>query len=148
MDELFADAGSVCGYLGFMNVMALELFEALGLLRLRKGLNFILEISDEQICFHEETFQEDQMRDFTDCFIAEWLLKEDDKENKKFARQNLRNIYADLFLAGSETMSSGLKWAMLFMVNNPDIQERVQVEKALMQLLSVFVMITLSFYSF
>ena len=50
-----------------------------------------------------------------------------DEESRKFARQNLRNIYADLFLAGSETTSSALKWAMLFMVLNPDIQKRVQV---------------------
>ena len=127
MDDLFADSGSACGFLGFMYVTALELFEAIGLLRLRKGMNFILEISDEQIRYHEETFQEDQMRDFTDCFIAQCLLKEEDEEKRKFARQNLRNIYADLFLAGSETTSSTLKWIMLFMVLNPEIQMKVQV---------------------
>lgn len=127
MDEVFADAGSACGYLGFMYVMALELFEAIGLLRVRKGMDFIFEISDEQIQYHEETFQDDQLRDFTDCFIAEWLSKEEDEESRKFARLNLRNIYADLFLAGSETTSSGLKWAVLYMVLNPDIQKRIQV---------------------
>ena len=127
MDELFADSGSACGYLGFISVMALELFESVGLLRMKKGMNFIFEIADEQIKYHEETFQEDHLRDFTDCFISQWLLKEEDEESRKFARQNLRNIYADLFLAGSETTSSALKWAMLFMVLNPDIQKRVQV---------------------
>jgi cytochrome P450 len=44
--------------------------------------------------------------------------------------QNLRNIVFDLFLAGSETTSSTLKWAVLFMAKHQDIQKKVQARNA------------------
>lgn len=34
----------------------------------------------------------------------------------------------DLFLAGAETTSSTLQWAMLYMISFPDIQAKVQQE--------------------
>ena len=127
MDNLFADAGSILGYLGFMSVKLKILFEALGLLRIQTGMDYIYEIAEVQIDEHASTFQEEDMRDFTDCFIQKKMLNETDKEDQKFAKPNLRNIFLDLFLAGSETTSSTLKWAMLYMVLNPIIKLKVQV---------------------
>jgi cytochrome P450 len=71
------------------------------------------------------------MRDFTDCFISQKMLKDggSDAAARKYSLQNLRNIYVDLFLAGSETTSSTLKWALLFMVLHPDVQKKVQVKR-------------------
>jgi cytochrome P450 family 2 subfamily J len=34
----------------------------------------------------------------------------------------------DLFAAGSETTSTTLAWAVLFMILNPDVQDKVQRE--------------------
>ena len=42
--------------------------------------------------------------------------------------ENLRNTLFDLFLAGSETTSTTLTWAMLYMVRYPGVQARVQQE--------------------
>ena len=127
MDDLFSDFGSVLGFLALLSVKVKILFEALGLLRIQKGVDYVFEIADDQIKEHTETFQEENMRDYTNCYIEKKLLNETDEEDKKFARQNLRNIYADLFFAGSETTSSTLKWAMLYMVLNPKIQLKAQV---------------------
>jgi len=41
--------------------------------------------------------------------------------------KNLTNLLLDLFIAGSETTSTTLNWAMLYMVLNPDIQKKVQI---------------------
>jgi len=41
---------------------------------------------------------------------------------------NLLNIIMDFFLAGSDTIALVLNWAMLFMINNPDIQDKVRDE--------------------
>jgi len=41
---------------------------------------------------------------------------------------NLVNIIVDFFLAGADTSSSFLNWSMLFMINNPDIQDKVRQE--------------------
>ncbi len=42
--------------------------------------------------------------------------------------QNLRSSILDLLLAGSETTSTALSWATLFMIRYPEIQKRVQQE--------------------
>ena len=82
-----------------------------------------------QIADHEATFDESSFRDFLDCFIDKKILKSDSSEDRKLAKQNLRNIILDLFLAGSETTSSTLKWAVLHLALNPDVQAKVQVNK-------------------
>merc|ERR1712066_226554 len=42
--------------------------------------------------------------------------------------ENLTNNLMDLFMAGSETTSTTLTWAMLFMVRYPQVQARIQEE--------------------
>ena len=37
---------------------------------------------------------------------------------------NLINILVDMFMAGSDTTSVTLDWAMLFMIQNPDVQTK------------------------
>ena len=41
---------------------------------------------------------------------------------------NLKVTLFDLFLAGSETTSTTLNWAVLYMVRYPEIQAKVQEE--------------------
>ena len=127
MDELFAQLGSTLGMLAFINSRAFLMLERLGLLDILNRVKKIFQIIDEEIAEHESTFQDDYMRDFTDCYIDQKILNESDVIDQKFAKQNLRNIYFDMFLAGSETTSSTLKWALLFMVLYPEIQQNVWV---------------------
>ena len=128
IEKFIADCGSPLSFLGFSSIKLLWILETLGLLRIRKGVDAIFQIVDEQIADHEATFQENNMRDFIDCFIDKKMLQDDSPENRKNAKQNLRNIFLDLFLAGSETTSSTLKWAVLFMVLNQDVQSKLQVK--------------------
>ena len=41
---------------------------------------------------------------------------------------NLLNVLLDLFVAGSDTTAVTLCWAMLFMIQNPEIQTKVRQE--------------------
>ena len=41
---------------------------------------------------------------------------------------NLINVLVDLLEAGSDTTANTLNWAMLFMIQNPDIQTKVRQE--------------------
>ena len=69
-------------------------------------------------------------RDFTDSMLIE-ISKTTDKSSSFYGEsgiENLRNTLFDLFLAGSETTSTTLTWAMLFMVRYPQVQARVQEE--------------------
>jgi len=127
MDEMFAQLGSTLGMLALINRQAFLLLERLGLLSMLNGFKNIFQIIDEEIAEHESTFQDDSMRDFTDCYIDQKILNEADVIDHKFAKENLRSIYFDMFLAGSETTSSTLKWGLLFMVLYPEVQQKVLV---------------------
>ena len=127
IEKLIADSGSPIAFLGFSSTLLLSVLEGVGLLRIRKGIDSIFNIVDEQIADHEATFQEDNMRDFIDCFIDKKMMSLESGEGQRNAKQNLRNIFLDLFLAGSETTSSSLKWAVLFMALNQDVQQKLQV---------------------
>jgi len=45
-----------------------------------------------------------------------------------FTEQNIFRVITDLFLAGSETTSVSLDWAMLYMSEFPDTQKKCQNE--------------------
>ena len=69
-------------------------------------------------------------RDFTDSMLIE-INKTTDKSSSFYGEsgiENLRNTLFDLFLAGSETTSTTLTWAALYMVRYPQIQKKVQEE--------------------
>ncbi|XP_078522909.1 cytochrome P450 2J4-like [Lissotriton helveticus] len=45
-----------------------------------------------------------------------------------FDEHNMVRLAADLFLAGTETTTTTLRWTLLYMVKHPEIQEKVQKE--------------------
>jgi len=113
--------------MAFSSSILMRIFEAAGLVNITVGFNRVLDIVDREISNHEASFDKNNIRDLIDCFIDEKLSVTNDEEMQRFARQNLRNIALDLFLAGSETTSTTLKWAVLFMLLHQDIQAKVQV---------------------
>jgi cytochrome P450 len=60
--------------------------------------------------------------------LLEQVCDESSTEPDKESTVTLRNVLADLFIAGSETTSTVLTWATLFMAKHPDIQKKVQAE--------------------
>lgn len=66
-------------------------------------------------------------RDFIDCFLNE-IEKCEDDTRAGFNLENLSFCTLDLFVAGTETTSTTLYWGLLFMINYPEIQAKVQAE--------------------
>merc|ERR1712212_90334 len=90
----------------------------------------ILDMIKETVKEHEETIDPNEPRDFTDKSLAE-IMRTTDPSSSFFGekgRENLANTLYDLFLAGSETTSTTLTWALLFMARYPKVQKRVQDE--------------------
>jgi len=56
---------------------------------------------------------------FASCFV--------DAEGPDYDREDLRCIMRDLILAGADTSSTTLQWALISMANHQDIQKRIQV---------------------
>lgn len=72
---------------------------------------------------HEESLDEREPRDLIDHYLL--AIREG---RPGFVRDELVLIIFDLFAAGSETTSTTLRWAILHLILNPDIQRKCQQE--------------------
>ena len=95
-----------------------------------RTFNDIVSMMEENIQKHQQTLDRNEPRDFTDLALIE--IENTIDETSSFYGEKgfdgLKTILLDLFFAGSETTSTTLTWAILYMVRYPDIQEKVQKE--------------------
>ncbi|XP_072023648.1 cytochrome P450 2J6-like [Amphiura filiformis] len=87
---------------------------------------FITTIVDE----HRQTFDKDNMKDIVDVFLNEIELAKIETGDR-VNHIHLKSLIATttvLFSAGTETSTSTLRWALLYMMNYPEIQKRVHQE--------------------
>ncbi|NXJ79117.1 CP2DK protein, partial [Trogon melanurus] len=92
-----------------------------------QGQKAFMDFIDVLINKHMETWNPAHVRDLTDAFLQE-MKKGKAAEENGFSYKNLRLVTADLFSAGSETTSTTLRWAFLYMLLHPEIQSKVQAE--------------------
>ncbi|KAK3737805.1 hypothetical protein RRG08_063211 [Elysia crispata] len=76
--------------------------------------------------------RKDGDQNMPNCFIAEyWREMQERKNGSKnttLDETNLRWVLLQLFFAGTDTTSSTIMWFMYYMLNHPDIQEKVYQE--------------------
>ncbi|XP_063958165.1 cytochrome P450 2U1-like isoform X1 [Lytechinus pictus] len=85
---------------------------------------------------HKETFDETRQRDFIDAYLLEIKRRQEALKNGEkisevdasFTETYLFHILNDLIFAGTETMSSTIRWAILYMIVQPEVQRKVQDE--------------------
>ncbi|XP_072130570.1 cytochrome P450 2C44-like isoform X1 [Mobula birostris] len=76
---------------------------------------------------HKETVQKDSPRDYIDCFLMKMDEDKDDL-NSEFFQENLLLTTLNLFLAGTETTSTTLRWALQILAKYPEVQEKIHNE--------------------
>ncbi|XP_033885264.1 cytochrome P450 2J2-like isoform X1 [Acipenser ruthenus] len=81
----------------------------------------------EEIRQHRQDWDPSAPRDYIDCYLRE-MEKSKDDALAGFCEENLCYTTLDLFGAGTETTSTTLRWALLYMIKYPQIQEKVQAE--------------------
>ncbi|KAJ0065416.1 hypothetical protein NL108_010386 [Boleophthalmus pectinirostris] len=86
----------------------------------------IIDYVQVKIDKHRETHDPSNPRDYIDCFLSEIAEKEDKEAG--FDLKNLCISALDLFSAGTETTTTTLTWALLFVTYHPHIQKKVQAE--------------------
>ncbi|NXN47142.1 CP2J2 protein, partial [Rhinoptilus africanus] len=90
-----------------------------------KNWRLLKSFVKEKIDKHKEDWNPAESRDFIDSY-----LQEIDKDNGSgtFQEENLVACALDLLFAGTETTSTTIRWALLYMAVYPEIQARVHAE--------------------
>ncbi|CAL8363106.1 unnamed protein product [Merluccius merluccius] len=81
----------------------------------------------EKIQEHQETMDPNSPRDYIDCFLTR-LKQEQDNATTEFIHKNLVSTVFNLFLAGTETTSTTIRFALSVLMKYPNIQEHMQQE--------------------
>ncbi|XP_075425554.1 cytochrome P450 2J4-like [Ascaphus truei] len=89
------------------------------------NLDFIQSFVKQEIRNHQNP--RDEPKDFID-YYKEQISKAKDDPTSTFNEENMTQVLVDFFISGSETITTTLCWAILYMVAYPDIQEKVQRE--------------------
>ncbi|GCC33982.1 hypothetical protein chiPu_0012455 [Chiloscyllium punctatum] len=82
---------------------------------------------NQMIQSHRESLQKDFPRDYIDSFLIK-MDEEKHKPDSEFIDENLLMSVINLFLAGTETTSTTLQWAIQILVKFPHIQEKIYQE--------------------
>ena len=83
-----------------------------------KEFNKFLE---DEIDEHEKTFDPNNPRDYIDMF----LVQAEKDTLGIYTKSQLVNCCTDMFIAGSETTSKSLSYAIAVLMRHPDVQEKV-----------------------
>ncbi|NXG44563.1 CP2J2 protein, partial [Psilopogon haemacephalus] len=90
-------------------------------------INFVNDLLAKEVESHKGKRKSDENQDFIDYYLDE-IDKTKGDADATYNEENLIQTIFDLFLAGTETTATTLRWALLYMVVYPDIQEKVQKE--------------------
>ncbi|NXE86538.1 CP2CE protein, partial [Menura novaehollandiae] len=87
----------------------------------RYSRDFVRSFIRQEIKSHREKGRIDEPEDFID-FYLEQIEKTKNTPNSTFDEDNMMQSVFDLFLGGTETTATTLRWALLYMLAYPDIQ--------------------------
>ncbi|XP_005229788.1 cytochrome P450 2C19-like isoform X1 [Falco biarmicus] len=81
----------------------------------------------EEVKTHQASLDPSSPQDFIDCFLSK-MEEEKEHPNSSFHLKNVITSTFDLFLAGTETTSTTIRYGLLLLLRYPKIQEKVQEE--------------------
>lgn len=87
-------------------------------------INRMKEFLEETVDEHKKSICPNHARDLIDAFLQNMNMKKDET----FTNEQLLSLCLDMFMAGAETTSNTLGYAMLYMLLYPDKQAKVQKE--------------------
>ncbi|KAD3069190.1 hypothetical protein E3N88_37070 [Mikania micrantha] len=119
--EFKDDAWGIVDVLGKSNISdffpILKPFDPQGLKRLGTVYaNRILNIFDTIIDHRLQT----RSASSTNNDVLEWLLNLTKNNESEWSQNDIRHFFLDLFIAGTDTTSTTLEWAMAELIHNPD----------------------------
>lgn len=77
---------------------------------------------------HRQTLCPDNIRDFVDAYLVQHDRVKESGQKSFFSEKQLIQVMNDIFSAGLENVTSTIEWAVLFLMLNPSIQQKIQEE--------------------
>uniref|UniRef100_A0A3B1ICE6 Cytochrome P450 2C15-like n=1 Tax=Astyanax mexicanus TaxID=7994 RepID=A0A3B1ICE6_ASTMX len=94
---------------------------------LLREVDEMMDFFMEKIKEHEESLDLDNPRDFIDCFLIR-MNQEKDNPETEFHYNNMLSVVLNLFLAGTETTSTTIRYALMILIKYTHIQDQMQKE--------------------
>ncbi|XP_070816721.1 cytochrome P450 2J4-like [Chaetodon trifascialis] len=94
--------------------------------KLFSHFNTLQDFITEEVKSHKKDLDYNNPRDYIDTFIIE--MEKHKETDLGFTETNLALCSLDLFLAGTETTSTTLLWALVFLIKHPDVKDKVHAE--------------------
>ncbi|XP_077998250.1 cytochrome P450 2B19-like [Glandiceps talaboti] len=96
--------------------------------RVNDPFNDILDFAKKEINNHRDTFDDDNIRDFIDAYLSRMEQDTRSGRSTSFTDENLAQGVFELFFGGINTTFYTLTWVFLYMINFPEIQDRIHKE--------------------
>ncbi|XP_062454215.1 cytochrome P450 2F3-like [Rhea pennata] len=87
----------------------------------------LAEFVGERVQRNGETLDPDHPRDFIDCFLLK-MQQEKDEPGTRFTEDTLSKTTVNLFFAGTETVSSTLRYGLRILLRHPEVGARLHEE--------------------
>ncbi|XP_062996482.1 cytochrome P450 2G1-like isoform X1 [Elgaria multicarinata webbii] len=95
--------------------------------RMFQNLNNIYDFVAERIKMNQASLDTESPRDFIDCFLIQ-MEKESKNPLSEFHLKTMIMTVLNLFIAGTETVSSTLRFGFLILMKYPEVQAKVAQE--------------------
>ncbi|KAH3708021.1 cytochrome P450 2H1-like [Dreissena polymorpha] len=102
--------------------------DPLGVRRMIANSDAVLAYCADIVREHVETYDENCIEDLVSAYIRELKKHEQTNEQTTMSYEYLETLIADLFMAGSETTTTALRWSLVCLTEYPEIQERLYRE--------------------
>ncbi|XP_072039505.1 cytochrome P450 2U1-like [Amphiura filiformis] len=93
-----------------------------------KNVKCTMDFAEDFVNGHKKVHVENEPNDFIDVYLDEIKQRQKSNLDSFVNEKNLIAIVRDIFAAGTETTSSTLRWAVLYMIVFPQIQDRIRQE--------------------
>ncbi|XP_048350910.1 cytochrome P450 2F3-like [Sphaerodactylus townsendi] len=87
----------------------------------------LAEFVGERLEINRQTLDPNNARDFVDCFLIK-IQKEKNNPNSYFNEDTMSKTTVNLFFAGTETVSSTLKYGLRILLRHPEVEEQLHKE--------------------